>query len=324
MSSPSQGTVDGGRVPAGPHPAVVWGALAVCVGCLVYFFGIFDQGFRYPLAEWAWLAWNEKNDTLHGRFIPFIFAVMCWFGARRAQDEPRGSSRWGLPVLLIGIFCFLVSVRTVQPRLALLGLPFLVMGPLLHLFGWKYARHFLFPSFFWYFAMPVPQIQQASALLQVFVTKFCYHAGLLFGMDISLQGNTIRASGDKEWGFDIAEACSGIRSLMALAMIAAAYANYTQKKLWKKLFLFASALPLALVGNFGRIFTILVLAEMGFTKFASATYHDWAGLLIFFPLALGGLFLLDDLLNRRFRRRKVARRVVAAGEAGTNPETGSS
>ena len=164
-------------------------------------------------------------------------------------------------------------------------------------------------------AMPVPQIQQASALLQVIITKLCYSVGVLLGMDIALQGNTIRATGPNEWGFDIAEACSGIRSLMALTMVAAVYANYTQKQLWKKAFLFASALPLAIIGNFFRIFTILVLAELGFTKFAAATYHDWAGLLIFYPLALGGLFLVDSLLNRR-RRRMVRKKIVSAA-----PET---
>ena len=102
--------------------------------------------------------------------------------------------------------------------------------------------------------------------------------------------------------------CSGIRSLMALVMISAIYAYFTQKKLWKMAVLFTCALPLALVANFLRIFTIIVIAEMGYAEFAAGAYHDWAGLLFFFPIALVGLFLVDKLLNRRENRKVVRTR----------------
>jgi exosortase/archaeosortase family protein len=95
---------------------------------------------------------------------------------------------------------------------------------------------------------------------------------------------------------------------MALVMISAIYAYFTQKTLWKMAFLFACALPLALVANFFRIFTILVLANMGFSKFAAGAYHDWAGLLFFFPIALAGLFVIDRLLNWKAHRRVTRKR----------------
>ncbi|MDB4456651.1 exosortase/archaeosortase family protein, partial [bacterium] len=90
----------------------------------------------------------------------------------------------------------------------------------------------------------------------------------------------------------------------------------TQKSLWKKAVLFASSLPLAIIGNFGRIFTILIIAQMGYADFAMKTYHDWAGLLLFFPIALSGLYLVDYLLNFKSRRKRkkkvsVSRKVTA-------------
>jgi len=120
------------------------------------------------------------------------------------------------------------------------------------------------------------------------------------GADIFIKGSSMK----------VAEGCSGIRSLMALTMIAAVYANYTQKPLWKKAVLFASALPLAIIGNFLRIFTIIVLANFGFGNFGTGTWHDWAGLLIFFPIALSGLYLIDYLLNFKEKRRKRVKRSV--------------
>lgn len=286
--------------------AAAWFGFGLIALVLIYFFGFHHA---YPtsqgksLAHWCWLAWNAKNDTLHGKAIPFAFALMCWLGWKKARHEPIRPALWGMVPLLAGVGLYLISARALQPRLALFGLPFVILGGLLFCAGPKFTRHFVFASFFWYFAIPVPGIQQATALLQVVVTKLCFQAGLLMGMPIMCEGNTISATSGTSWGFDIAEGCSGIRSLMALTMIAAIYANYTQKTLWKKAFLFACALPLALVGNFGRVFTILLLAHFGFEKFAARTYHDWAGLLIFFPIALTGLFVIDRLINPRPKRR---------------------
>jgi len=92
-------------------------------------------------------------------------------------------------------------------------------------------------------------------------------------------------------------------------MISAIYAYFTQNKVWKMAALFACALPLALVANFFRIFTILVLAEMGYSDFAAGVYHDWAGLLFFFPIALAGLFVIDRFLNWKQNRKVVRKRV---------------
>ena len=127
-------------------------------------------------------------------------------------------------------------------------------------------------------------------------------------MDLVSRGSNITVAGST---VDIAEGCSGIRSLMALTMIAAVYANYTQKVFWKKMVLFASALPLAIIGNFGRIFTILILANFGWGDFGTGAWHDWAGLLLFFPIALSGLYLFDYLLNFKNRRKKKVKRKVS-------------
>ncbi len=297
------------------NPAM-WFGVVMISAILLYFYGIYHA---YPstlgksLAHWTWLACNSKNDFIHGRVIPLAFGIMAFLSWKKARHEEIKPSLWGIAGLVIGIGLYILSVRTIQPRLALFGIPFLILGGLMFLFGPKVTRHFVFPAFFWYFAIPIPGIQQGTALLQVIVTKLCYTGGTLMGMDLVNDGNTISAVGANTWDFDIAEGCSGIRSMMALTMISAIYANYTQKELWKKLFLFACSLPLSLIGNFGRIFTIMLLAHFGFKDFAAKTYHDWAGLLIFFPIALAGLFVIDSLLNYRSRvRKKLVRRTAKA------------
>ena len=251
-------------------------------------------------------AW--KKDFVHGWAVPFLFVAFVSMAWKTMKSEPVKGSVWGLFGVAFGVLLYVASVRTLQPRLPLIGLPFLIVGGVQFVYGWKVARHMLFPAFFWYFAMSVPGLQQATNVLQIAVTKSCYHVGTFVGMDLVNSGTTIRPASGSWDDLDIAEGCSGIRSLMALVMISAIYAYFTQKTLWKMAFLFACALPLALVANFFRIFTILVLANMGFSKFAAGAYHDWAGLLFFFPIALAGLFVIDRLLNWKAHRRVTRKR----------------
>ena len=257
-----------------------------------------------------WMAdsWNSRNNLEHGYIVPVAFICFIVTAVKASRNEGSSSGAIGIILFWVGVLFYLLSARTIQPRLAIIGLPFFISGGIIYVLGWKKGKHFLFASFFWYFAMPVPGLNQLTNGLQVIITKWCFNVGQMTGMELTLSGNTIKSATDAWPGFDVAEGCSGIKSLMALVMIAAIYAYYTQKEFWKKALLFSMALPLALLGNFFRIFTILVLAEMGFVDFAKNTYHDWAGLLIFFPVALSGLFLTDKLLNKK--KRKVTTTVV--------------
>ena len=283
------------------------------VGIVMLFFWLIYPVFPNTSTSYdrvlLWMTDAWKGDFMHGWAVPVLFVVFVSMAWKTMKAEPIKAAPLGLAVVVFGILLFLASVRTLQPRIALFGLPFLIFGGVYFVYGWRVARHMLFPAFFWYFAITLPGLQQATNGLQVAVTKSCYQVGSLLGMDLIIAGNNIY-SADGSWDeLKIAEGCSGIRSVMALVMISAIYAYYTQKKVWKMALLFACSLPLSLVANFFRIFTILVLSEMGHSKFASGIYHDWAGLLFFFPIALAGLFLIDKLLNWRENRKVVRKRI---------------
>jgi exosortase len=272
------------------------------------FYPAFPTTEGKTLAGWTWYACNAKANFLHGRFVPIAFGVMIWLAWKETKNEILKPSYWGGVILFLGLIFYVVAVRTIQPRMALIGMPFVVIGFTYFLCGFGIARHVIFPAFFLWFSIPVPGLEAVlTGNLQTLITRSCYHVGLFVGMDLTSSGATISISGSS---VEIAEGCSGIRSLMALTMIAAVYSHYTQKPLWKKAILFTSSLPLAIIGNFFRIFTILVLTQLGFGEFAKKTYHDWAGLLLFFPITLAGLYLFDYLLNRKTRKRKVKRSVA--------------
>lgn len=248
-----------------------------------------------------------SSTNLHCFIVPFLFAFLVFRKKNTIAKEPLESSKWGLGILGFALFIFLISIRILQPRLGLFSLPFFIIGSSLYLLGFPKTRHLVIPAFFWLFAITVPGIEQATNYLQVAVTKLCYLAGTGLGMELTNAGTNIASASGKWHELEIAEGCSGIRSITALVLISAVYAYMTQKNWWKMGFLFACALPLALIANFLRIFTIIVLAECGFSHFAAGAYHDWAGLLFFFPIALSGLFLIDKLLNAKHQTKKQLR-----------------
>lgn len=286
--------------------AHLWAVLTLAVFLFFYFvYPAFPTMRGKTLATWTWFGCNSINGFLHGRFIPVAFVIMLVLAYRKVKNEPIKSLKIGLVALVFGGLMYLAAVRTLQPRLATIGAPFVVTGLTYFLFGHRIGKHVIFPAFFLWFAIPVPGLETiTTAGLQALITESCYHAGNLIGMDLLREGNNITVVGSGADPVRIAEGCSGIRSMMALIMIAAVYAYYTQKPLWKKALLFSTAIPLAIIGNFGRIFTILVITKMGYPEFAKQTYHDWAGMLIFFPIALSGLYFFDYLINIKSRRRR--------------------
>lgn len=306
-----------GQIKSLSKPMLVTAGLAALVLLLMYFlYPAYPTTPGRTLAGWTWDACNPKSGYLHGRFVPVAVMVMLWMAWQKEKEQVIRPSYWGLVPLGVGLLLYLISIRTIQPRLALIGAPLVVVGLSYFYFGWRISKSVLFPAFFLWFSIHVPGLEAAlTGRLQTLITKSCYEMGLMMGMNLTSSGSEISVKGTD---LEIAEGCSGIRSLMALVMIAAVYANYTQKTLWKKAVLFLSSIPLAIIGNFLRIFTILLLAHFGFGEFAKQTYHDWSGLLFFFPIALAGLYVVDYLLNLKSRpkRKKRAVKVKKVVEGG--------
>ncbi|MGZ5020453.1 MAG: exosortase/archaeosortase family protein, partial [Chthoniobacterales bacterium] len=143
-------------------------------------------------------------------------------------------------------------------------------------------------------------IEQTSFRLQFLITGVVEQLSDFFGIKIYSVGTTLRAV-DGSWGFDISEGCSGIRSLIAMTMITAIYVHIMEKQLWKKVVIFSLSIVFAVIGNIGRIFTIIILARLGFPNFAGGLYHDWSPFVIF-PFALVCMILTSKLLNTNFRK----------------------
>ncbi len=276
--------------------------LAIVLATLFYFFGcvhIFVNG-SLTAARWAWAAWNEENDLQHGPLIPLISLWLIWHHREElARASKRGSNR-GLWWVALGVIFFVLAARCLQPRMALVALPFLLFGASEFLWGKKVARILLFPFAFLIFTIPFAALVQATFRMQFVITGIVGFLVNLIGIQMQSTGTALKAS-DGSFNFEVAEGCSGIRSLMAMTMLTAVFVHLTQDRLWKKVTIFCGSLLFAIAGNVGRIFVVILLARFWGER-VGMFFHDRIAGLIFFPVAVLAMLAFSKLVNLNFKQ----------------------
>ena len=301
-------TMNQSEIPAAPTfaPGIsgirwdLWAAVALSSVIVLWFFGmvpLFGSEREMSALGWIRSAWNSSNDFEHGPIFPFLIAGLIVYRYKDLRAAAGNGSAWGLLPVLVGALCFVLAYRTLQPRVAVGGLPFLLWGSAWFLWGWQVAKILSFPLFFFWLAIPVASVQQATMHLQLLATSLAHHGAAWCGVATYTKGTDILSLKGTWPALSIAGGCSGIHSLMALLMISAAWAYVANITLWKKLVLFCSAVPLAILGNALRLTSICVIAEYGDAKWARETWHDWSGLLLFYPFSLLLLLCFHSLLE---------------------------
>lgn len=270
--------------------------LAAIAATFVYFYAFVPLYTGLPITAWARLRYQPGYDCEHGKLVPFIFLFLLWHHRKEIARAPKTGSFWGgLVFICLGLLLFALGFRTLQTRAAMFAVPFLFYGIALYLWGRHIGRIVLFPCAFLIFMIPVAAVQQATFRLQFLITGIVGSLSNLVGIQIAAVGTTLRAL-DGSFNFEIAEGCSGIRSLIAMVMLTAVYVHLTQKELWKKLVIFGCSALFAIIGNAGRIFTVVLVAKFWDPRIAAGIYHDYSGFL-FFPIALFAMLSLSKLLN---------------------------
>lgn len=299
---------------------VYYVAIALSAAVLVWFYCFqYNAGLESASAlHWLYSCWDDEYAWM----VPLFSALVLYRRREKWATVPFvKETPWGafLPVA-VGALLYFSGACSMQVRVVTASLPFFLVGGVWFFKGFRAARACAFPCFFLWLMIPVPGFQQATVGMQLVATQAAHWGASLFGVQTIVEGTNI-TSADGSWdAYNIAGGCSGMRSLMSLLMISVAWAYLAPLSWWKKLILAGSAIPLAIVGNAFRVTSIFVFAEYVNPSFASQTWHDWSGLLFFFPATLVGLTVLYSLLAGEIpffkkRRTVVVRRREQKGDA---------
>jgi exosortase len=272
-------------------------ALALCIfGIFYYYFGFTRIYQSLPLTLWAWARYAPQYNSEHGKLVPLIFIFLVWYHREEIAKAKKKGSNLGLVWVVLGCLIFAVGARTLQGRMGMAAFPILLYGIVLYLWGKEVARILLFPIAFLIFLIPMSAIEQATSNLQFLVTGAAQSVCGLFGIHLYRQGSTLIPVDGSFGGFDVAEGCSGIRSLMAMVMVTSIFVHLTQTVRWKQITIFSLSLFFAIIGNAGRIVSIFIVAKLFGAPFAGGSYHEVSGY-ISFPIAIGAMLGVSWVLD---------------------------
>ena len=254
---------------------------------------------KHLVGQW----WHDPNFS-HGFFVPLFSAFVLWQERRRlARIAPRPS--WlGLPVIAFGLCILMLGQLGAELFLARFSLLILLAGVVILFLGWEFFRAVLFPWAFLILMIPIPNIvfNQITFPLQIQASKVAAHLLPLFGVPILREGNVIRLPA---MSLEVAEACSGIRSLMSLATLAIIYGYLSETRLWVRWALALASVPIAIVANSVRIIGTGLLVQYWDPEKAEGYFHaSWGWIIFVISLAL--LYAVHSLI-RLLRRENEAR-----------------
>jgi len=252
--------------------------------------------------------WIEDGNWSHGFLIP-LFSLYFLF-SRRSElfSAPRRVCMWGLGLMILGILMIVAGLYIYQAFwrgfwICHVGIIPTVMGLVLYLAGPRVLKVVWLPVVFLIFAMPLPKSTYEQIALPLQNLAAAASAAILkaFGVNIIVRASELKlvsVSGVQR-DLTVAEACSGVRMLVAFMALGVAMAYLDDKPIWQRVTLVLMGVPIAIACNVLRVVITGTAYVMDKPDFGSGFMHEFTGMLMLVP-ALLMLWVLDKLLQSLF------------------------
>ncbi len=246
---------------------------------LLVVFGAFVSlyyGVAYNMA----LHWSADPNYSHGFLIPLISAYLLWERRDLLRTVEVRPSNWGVVVLLFGLLMLVMG--SVGAELFTMRVSMLVVmaGLVIFLGGFNVLRAVALPLGYLIFMIPLPYIvYDAIAFpLKLFAAHNAVAFLKLVGIPVYREGNVIHLA---QTTLEVADACSGIRSLISLIALGVALAYFAQKGWARRVIVVFMAVPIAILVNVTRVVVTGVLAHYYGAEVATGFFHEFSGFLMF-------------------------------------------
>ncbi len=243
----------------------------------------------------VWLAVDYQS---HGFLVP---VVSLWVALRERPRWRRlaiAPDRLGLVVLAVALAAYLVGAGAALVSLQGVALVAALAGGLLFTRGRAWLRALAFPIGFLIFMVPVPPAWIGPTIVRLQIAVSRASVALLdgFGLAVTRAGNVLQLpNGDTLF---VAEACSGVTSIVTLTPLAVLLGYFTLRRLWTRALLVGSVVPLAMAGNLVRVVaTCALAARVGAERATTGWFHESAGMLTY-AVACGLMLAVGAGLRR--------------------------
>jgi exosortase len=290
---------------------VVFAVVAVALALIVY----------APILYWMGIWWYQREDYSHGFLIAPLALYFAWERRpqlRRARIDP---SWLGLPFLVFSSVTLFIGRLGVELMNMRISFVLLLMGLVLLLLGRQVFRILLFPLCFLFLMVPLPDslVNVIAFPLQLVAADWAVQLLYYLHIPALREGNIIHLP---QQTLFVAEACSGLHSVMALVTLGVVFAYFFRKSWGERILIVLSAIPIAIVVNALRVALTGILTYRFGERAAEGMVHEFQGLTTFgaaFVLLLLEAWLLAKLWPDRWRpkrARHTTRRPRPAGQGG--------
>ncbi len=260
--------------------------------------------------------WINDQTFTHGFLIPPIFGYLVW--RRRdvlAASAPRVEP-WGLAFVALAAFGWLLGALAGVQAVEQLALVALIQASVFTILGRSVTALLVFPLAYLYFAVPlgqflVPPLQDVTATFSVALLRMVGVPVFMDGVFISIPtGN-----------FEVAEACAGVRFLIAMVALGTLYAHLMYRSWPRRIAFLALSIVVPIIANGFRAFGIILIAYLSDNEVAVGVDHIVYGWVFFVfvmlvTLGLGMLFREDlDEADSVSREEDAAAERLAPAEA---------
>jgi exosortase len=249
----------------------------------------------FPIIERLVHQWWSDPNFSHGFFVPLFSGYVLWENRSRLTTTRRAPSIWGLPLIILSLLMLVLGVFGAELFLSRASLIFLIAGMIIFFLGWDMLRAVLFPLLFLVLMVPIPAIvfSQITFPLQILASKLSAWVLPVFGVPVLREGNIISLPA---MPLEVAQACSGIRSLLSLTTLAIMYGYLMEKRPMVRIALALASVPIAVAANGLRIVGTGLIVQYWDPDKAEGFFHLFSGWLVF-VVSLLMLFALHQTLR---------------------------
>jgi exosortase A len=235
--------------------------------------------------------WGHDDNYSHGFLIVPIAAYLVWERRAELSAARPSPSTLGLLVVAISLMMLVAGQLGAELFLTRVSLIGVLAGAVLFLYGWEHLRVVWFPLAFLLLMIPIPAIifNQIAFPLQLLASRFGETVLRLFDIPVLREGNVMTLANTQ---LEVAEACSGIRSLISLLTLGIVYGYFTDKRFLVRLVIALSTIPVAIVANGLRVAGTGIAAYHYGEEAAQGFFHEFSGWVVF-VVSLAMVFVIQ-------------------------------
>jgi exosortase len=240
--------------------------------------------------------WSTDDNYSHGFLIVPISLYLAWERRDRLMQAAIRPSWLGLLVVLGGVALLIAGTLGAELFVTRIGLLAVLTGSILFILGWNHLRLLAFPLALLVLMIPIPAIlfNQVAFPLQLLASRFSSGVLSMVGIPVLREGNVIILA---HTTLEVAEACSGIRSLVSLITLGILLGYFTESRLWVRWLLAVATIPTAIFANGLRVAGTGILAHYWGPAAAEGFFHTFSGWLVF-AFAFGMVLLFQWVIRR--------------------------